>query len=183
MKSSSIVLYAAVLMAAVLSQGCASPGSRVGWWRANLGNLSWEEVKTVAHTPKEICAQVWRHVDFKKDQGDEWPSGIDVWQRGYGDCEDFARAVVDLCAEKGIRAEILVFQPEKSQIAHAVAVGHWQGELWVSNNGRFATAENMGKIEDIVRFDVGWFNQKLIVTPIAMLTPPTPTIAASNCAQ
>jgi len=113
-----------------------------GWLRRTFGTLTWEEVQTTLTTPKDICTAVRRHVRYRKDLEEEWTSGKETWDRGYGACEDYAACVVDLCKALGIEAQITVLIPRGSWEGHAVAIGTWKGKQWVSSNGWYEEVDS-----------------------------------------
>ncbi len=151
--------------------------------RRIFSKLTWEEIETVVDSPKEICAIVRHTVDYKSDMGDEWTSGKETWEKGHGDCEDFAIAIIELCEKKGIKASMQVFYPKGSMLAHAVVVGEWKGKTWISSNGWFQTVKSMEHAKREIAFEAGWRSKEILVaTPdqlagngmyVASITRPT----------
>jgi hypothetical protein len=111
----------------------------VSWRLDNLDAMVWYDVVESAVSPQDIAESVHAAVEYREDIGeDEWTSGKETWTRGYGDCEDIAACVMDLCREVGIRAEIHIYYPGNGDgQGHAVTVGKWNGKWWMSSNGDF----------------------------------------------
>lgn len=109
-----------------------------GWFRRHFGRLTWEEIVNSSASPKDVVRLVGRRVRYEQDEGDEWSDARTVIARGYGDCEDFASTVVALCSEKGFDAKVAIFFDAEHQVGHAVAIGEWKGQQWMSSNGSFA---------------------------------------------
>ena len=126
------------LFAAQLDSGV----QQVSWWKRTFGTLSWEDVQSVARSPKAITDSVHCHVKYRAESIDVWDSGQTTWQRGFGDCEDIAACIVDLCQKKGIDAWIQVFLPSGSLQGHAVAMGRTDGKIWIAGR-TFSVVENI----------------------------------------
>ena len=160
----------------------ASPSKpQVGWLRSVFGNLSWDEAASVVSSPEEASARVRHQVRYKEDLDEEWASGRATWERGFGDCEDFAACVADLCKQAGLDATvaILIFRPEGSCEAHAVAVGTWKGKLWVSSNGWFFDVSSMKDAQERIAKQIGWRgNKPIVVEPL--INAVSPTVVAAN---
>lgn len=134
------------------------------WIRRTFGTLTWEEAQTVYKTPQDISAAVRQHVAYREDMGDEWASGKETWDRGFGDCEDFAACVADLCKAAGIVATIQVFSPKGSFEGHAVAMGSWNGRLWISSNGWYETVKSMDDAKAVIAKEQGsgWRHREIV---------------------
>ena len=105
---------------------------QVGWWKRTFGTLSWEDVQSVALTPEAIAESVYCHVKYRAESVDVWDDGRKTWERGFGDCEDIAACIVDLCRRKGIDAWIQVFRSAGSLQGRAVAMGRIDGKFWIA---------------------------------------------------
>lgn len=135
-----------------------------GWVRRTFGTLTWQEVQTVCKTSQDVCAAVRHHVIYKEDMGDEWTSGEETWDRGFGDCEDFAACVADLCKAIGIEATLQVFSPEGSFEGHVVAMGSWNGRLWISSNGWYETVKSTDDAKTVIAKEQGsgWRHREIL---------------------
>jgi hypothetical protein len=147
-----VIGAAAMLITAVAHAG----EGEAGWWKRTFGTLNWEEVVSAVSSPSEVARRVRHHVDFRDDVGDQWAEGKETWDRGYGDCEDMAAAVVAMCKRIGIDATVMVFCPTSRRAAHAVAVGKWNGKMWISSNGWYETVKSMDDAKREIAKEMGW---------------------------
>ena len=138
-----MLILTATLLAGVQSAEAESVEQKPGFFRRLFSKLTWNELVTVVESPKEICIKVRQNVEYREDLSDVWENGKKTWDKGSGDCEDLAACVVDLCKEKGFEADILIFYPKGSWEAHAVAVGQWNGEYWISSNGWYQKVKSI----------------------------------------
>lgn len=129
---------------------------KVGWFRRLFGTLTWDEAISLVDSPASASGQVRKHVRYRADQEDTWEDGKTTWQRGYGDCEDMAAAVVDLLKAKGIPAEIYAFIRMDAWEGHAVAMGRYKGKLWFSTNGWFETVDSLDEAIEEISWIMGW---------------------------
>jgi hypothetical protein len=85
----------------------------------------------------DACRAVRARVHYTRDirPEDRWQSSRQTWRRGAGDCEDFAACIVDMCREKGIQADTYVLWSADRRESHAVAMGTFRGQTWMSSNG------------------------------------------------
>lgn len=120
---------------------------------------SWDDASRQVSSPKDACKAVKSRVKYSQDmqREDEWRSGKDTWDRGKGDCEDYAAAVNDLCKEKGFKAEVYVLQPGTTDKAHAVTMGEMDGTLWVSSNGSYEEVKSLHDAKEKIARDLGWW--------------------------
>jgi hypothetical protein len=162
-----IILAAQFSTADDLSNIPTASASKLGWFKRTFGNLKWDEVATVVESPREICAKVRHHVRYKEDLGDEHATGAETWERGFGDCEDLAACIVDLCEEIGIDASVVVFRPEHSAEGHAVAMGHWRGKLWMASNGWYAVVDSMDQAKALVSKELRWRPRNILDMSLA----------------
>ena len=155
-----VLMFAVGQVSAMTSDGVTE---KPGWFHRTFGTLSWNEVIESADSPKDVCAWVKRHVKESDEPDDKWRSGADVWERGHGNCKNFAAAVADLCRDKGFDATILVVGPRDDSMAHAIVVGQWNGKMWMSDNGRFEIVDSMDDVKHKISKDLGWRNRDLFV--------------------
>jgi hypothetical protein len=145
---------------------------KVSWARRTFCKLTWEEVGYTVDSPREACAAVRHTLRYEKDVGEEWPSAQQTWERGYGDCEDYASCVAELCRKAGLEASVLVFYPEDSWEGHAIATGRWKGKLWFSSNGWYRTVKSLNEAKKYVAREMGWgLKAKVNSTTLSSLVP------------
>ena len=123
----------------------------VGRFRKLFITPGWEEILQQAKSPKEICRAVESYVSYKPDKmGDVWSSGRETWERGCGDCEDFAIAIVEMCYEIDLEASMIIyFPPDSPGEGHAFAVGRYEEDLWVSDRGSYKIVSSLYDIEEM----------------------------------
>jgi predicted transglutaminase-like cysteine proteinase len=131
----SFLLLGSIFVSAATPIEKTQAPSEVGWWRKTFGHLTWDEVVQTANTPEDIVKAVTRHIQYKADIGDQLTGGKETWKNGYGDCEDMAACIAELCREKGWDAEIEIFSSSESAVGHAVAMGRWKNKIWLASNG------------------------------------------------
>jgi len=159
MKTAYIVL--AVVIGMMVSDVNASENnspavSEVSWMKKTFQDLSWNEIIAVAQSPKDISRRVKTRVTYKTDVQDEMKPGVKTWNEKQGDCEDFANCVVELCKAKGFDAWVEVYFEANNSRAHAVAMGTWNGKLWMSSNGNFQFVGDVAKAGRAVAMEMGW---------------------------
>jgi len=158
----------------------------VSWFRQVFAKLSWEETISVVKTPRQICAAVRRRVEYREDLGDEWAGGKETWDREYGDCEDIAASVVDLCRARGLDARILIFFPENAAEGHAAAVGVIGNKIWISSNGWYDTADSLDEAKRKIAREMRWKwgRRKLVASTLSSANRPErialPNLSAST---
>ena len=126
--------------------------------RSFPSTLSLQEVAWKVSSPAEISSVVQRKVQYASDmlKEDEWRSGGETWNRGEGDCEDFAAVVKDVCLDKGFDAKILVVGSKTARKTHAVTTGTWNGRIWVSSNGSYTEYASMYEAKQDLARELGW---------------------------
>lgn len=159
MKTHAITTAAVIATLFLLSPIVASAGedeASMGWFKRTFSKLAWEDLPAVAKTPKDITKRVRAAVEFRSERGDNWASGEETWNRGWGDCEDFAACVVELCRSINVEARVRVFLNRGTRDGHAVAVGMYEGKLWISSNGWYTTVRDMTEAKAVVADEMGW---------------------------
>ena len=122
---------------------------RRGWFRRMFFKPEWAQVLSECTTPRDVCKMVQRHVTYREEQADQWTAAEATWERGAGDCEDFAICVQKLCQDLGFEASVHVFYSLKPGTGgHAVVMGEWDGRTWMADNGAF---ERLDAPEDAVK--------------------------------
>jgi len=124
--------------------------------------LTWDQIIQKVHTPIEICSAVKHHVKYHKDVIDEWASGEETWNKKYGDCEDIAVTISELCTIKNIQTEIFIIYPENDLEGHAIVVGRWKSKLWFSSNGWFKYASSGAEIKRKIAHEMRWKQKNII---------------------
>ncbi|MCK5849576.1 MAG: hypothetical protein KAH23_01580 [Kiritimatiellae bacterium] len=145
----------------------------ITWFRRVFCQLDWAEVSAIVESPSGISSQIRHHVEYREDLNDEWTKGSSTWQRGYGDCEDFALAVKELCKLININVRILVFYPKGNQEAHAVAIGKWKGKMWISSNGWHQTVKSLEHAKQEIAKQMGWRRKTILTKNLSELTGAT----------
>ena len=112
--------------------------------------------------PKKICSSVRHPGEYRSDNGDEWATGEEAWIRGYGDCEDIAAAITELCSKKGIETETFMLYPENEMVGQAIVVGKWKGKLWFSSKGWFEYAKSGADVKREVAHEMRWKKKSII---------------------
>ena len=135
---------------------------QAGSLKNSLSGLTFEDATLGANSPKEVCMLVQRSIRYREDLGDTWVTGKEAWERAFGGCEGFAACVVDMCRAVGIEARIEVFYPRGSREAHAVAMGTWQGKMWISSNGSHQYIASMEEAKRGIAGDLGWRRQEVL---------------------
>ena len=107
--------------------------------------------------PRAICSAVKRRVTFVRDRGpeDDWKSARETWDEKSGDCEDFAVLVQRLCEKGNIRAAVYCFYPPTGS-GHAVTLGEWRGQRWMSSNGSFTEVRSIHDAKRKIAHSQGW---------------------------
>ncbi len=123
---------------------------------ATARGAAWQATAIAAGTPSEICRVVRAHVRYVADVNDTWQSGRETWERGAGDCEDFAATVRDICQARGLDARLYVFHSETGNAAHAVTIGNWHGTLWMSSNGSYEVVSSVADAREHVMREMNW---------------------------
>ena len=157
-----MVLSLGLCLAADAGTAAQSATVQAGSVKNRFSGLTFEDATRLVKSPKEVCMRVRRSIRYREDLGDTWATGKEAWERAFGDCEDFAACVVDMCRAVGMEAKIEVFYPKGSFEAHAVAMGTWQGKMWMSSNGYYRHVASMGEAKYVVARDLGWRRQEVL---------------------
>jgi len=113
----------------------------ISWLKKTFSTLSWEEMLQVTKTPQDICSEVRANVKYRKDLIDIKKDPKQTWEDKYGDCEDFAFCILEICKIKNIEAKIYIFYEKGNQIqiAHAVVIGN----NWMASNGQYRSITSL----------------------------------------
>jgi hypothetical protein len=110
--------------------------------RNNWAKLS----ATSFSSPRQICKKVYWGVRYKQESVNKWQRPQETWEKGRGDCEDFALLIKELCAINGIQANISVFFP-KTGIGHAIVHGKFGDIFWFSSSGSYSEIKSEAEIK------------------------------------
>lgn len=156
------------------------PGAgEVGWWRRTFGTLSWDEIQYKKMSPEEILKVVRSHVNYRSETVDTWSGGRETWQRGYGDCEDIAACIVELCRLFGYEAWIQVFLPPGSLQGHAVAMGRLDGKIWIADKS-FFLVETAEEAKTVIGREMRWKKGAIRSMPLAVIRDTSGTAASDS---
>jgi hypothetical protein len=169
MKTKLLLVGLCVGCVAWASVASEIPSSHVSWIHRTFGELNWSEVVELSKAPRDICRYVNRQVSYRSDFNNETnvPDGKVVFARGYGDCDDIAKSVVALCHEKRFAAEMVILWPKgdiaglwpKGEIiGHAIVIGNWAGQLWMSSNGKYEIVPSVSHAIKRITLRMGWKN-------------------------
>jgi predicted transglutaminase-like cysteine proteinase len=126
------------------------------WFQRWFGKPTMDEVIQTCSTPKELSRMVSTHIAYREESADVWATADETWNRSFGDCEDFAICLQQLCKERELDAKVYVFFSSKFNLeGHAVTIGNWNGHTWMSSLGSYEEFESMDKINDKVADIIG----------------------------
>lgn len=178
-KNMASSILTAALVISICSQATAGNSAKPGLMKRLFGTLSWEETIQTVETPRDAVYAVTQHIKYRADIGDQLTKPADAWAQGYGDCEDIAHAIVALCENKGFKAWVEVFYSPESFIAHAVAIGELDGQLWVSN-GRMIKVKDMTEARKVVASTMRWKAEQVRSKSWAEMNPAYVLAASAN---
>jgi hypothetical protein len=159
-----VVAFPRAILAQSLPPEAAGP--RISWWHRTFSSLTWEEAVSVSDSPRDICWQVRRHVSYRDEAGDQWFGGRTIWNRGYGDCEDFAACVADLCEARELICWTTIVQPIGGHsTGHCVVMGLWKGQMWMASNGAYYEVSSLDDALTKLRGVRGWQRKQLEFLP------------------
>ena len=150
-----------ILMLAAELEAGEVKSSDIGWFRKTFCELSWDEVKISVESPRDICRRVKGQVEYKVDSEDNMKTGIKTWEDKTGDCEDFANCVVELCQANGFEAWVEIYYEANNSSAHAVAMGKYNGRLWISSNGDFQFVKDTDDARRKIARTLGWSSRQV----------------------
>ena len=142
----------------------AAAAEKVSWVKRTFGELTWDEVKVAATTPREVCLYVRHRISPVDDVSNRWPTGKEAWDKKSGDCRSFASCVVALCQEMGLEAEVRVLYPKGAWEGHAIVTGSWKGQLWMASNGWYQAIKSVEAGERDIARQMGWGQRQLITS-------------------
>ena len=142
-----------VMNGRTISSASASSSSkpRQSWFHRMFHKPTWAEVLEQCETPRDVCNVVNRFIGYRTEEMDRWASAEETWQRGRGDCEDFAVFIETLCHRLGFSVTVNLYFPSGMRgEGHAVAVGTWNGQMWMSSNGSYREVESVDEVKETV---------------------------------
>jgi predicted transglutaminase-like cysteine proteinase len=129
----------------------SSSKPRESWFHRMFHKPTWSEVLEQCKSPRDVCNVVGRFIGYRTEEIDYWQSADETWQRGRGDCEDFAICIETLCHKLGFSATINLYFPSGLRgDGHAVAVGTWNGKMWMSSNGSYEEVSSIAEVKETV---------------------------------
>ena len=153
---------------------------KVSWIKKAFNCLAWDELVAVSQSPSDICARVKDRVVYAADDVDSMKTAPETWEDGRGDCEDFANCIVSLCKAKGFDAWIEVYFEGNNSNGHAVAMGKWNGRLWISSNGNFKFVDTNENACVVVAVEMGWHRGQMMFERWAGNVDPERSISFSG---
>ena len=122
-------------------------GSQKSWFQRHFVRPAIDEALAECATPQQVCEMVDRYVGSYSESVNRWTDAEETWKRGWGDCEDFAVCIEQLCHRIGFDVQVHLFYPtQPGEEGHAVAVGNWNGQLWMSSLGSFKPVASMDDV-------------------------------------
>lgn len=87
-------------------------------------------------TPSKISALVRNNIHIISQTNDinNINTGVKIWERKEGDCDDVSIIIHELCNRAGIPSIVLVLHNIKNNMAHAYVFGSYNDECWMSDN-------------------------------------------------
>ena len=130
--------------------------SRKSLWQRLFGTVTWEDALNVTSTARDICRLVGRRLSYESDRGELWDSPKRTWERGKGDCEDYAITILEMCRAKNIPAFIRLYFPASRAIGHAIVMGKkLDGGLWMSSLGSYREIRSQQEATETVAAELG----------------------------
>jgi hypothetical protein len=133
-----------------------TPAVQKSWFQRNFGRPTIREAQVQCVTPQDVCKMVDRYVASYPESVNRWTDAEETWKRGWGDCEDFSVCVEQLCNELGFDAKVYLFYPVTGgKEGHAVVVGKWNDQLWMSSLGSYQPVNSMDDVKKEVARIIG----------------------------
>jgi len=139
-----------MLLAVSTSYAEEAPQTRKSWFKRLFYRPTWDELVSQCATPQDVCKLVERYLVYRTEDVDTWRSAKETWAAGRGDCEDFAVVIEQLCHDMGIKVSVGLYFPSGRGEGHAVVVGNWQGQLWMSSLGSYDRVRSMEEVKERV---------------------------------
>lgn len=116
----------------------------------------WGEVGRNATSPAEICGIVRNRVHYQMKHSAHGVAAKVVWERKWGNCVDYCTVIQALCRRRGWGSTTYVLRSTVNHKAHAVLLGRFRGELWMSSNGDYRYVGTVKEAKQKVCRDFGW---------------------------
>ena len=124
-----------------------NPAVQKSWFQRHFGRPTIQEALAQCAAPQDICRMVDRYVGAYPEDVNRWAGAEETWKRGWGDCEDFSVCVEQLCYERGYEARVYLFYPiNAGDEGHAVVVGKWNDQMWMSSLGSYKPVSSMDDV-------------------------------------
>lgn len=129
----------------------SSSQPRESWFHRTFHKPTWSELLEECKSPRDICHVVERFVGYRTEEVDRWNPAAETWKNSRGDCEDFAILIETLCHTLGFSATVNLYFPSGLRgEGHAVAVGMWNGKMWMSSNGSYEEVDSIDEVRKTV---------------------------------
>lgn len=121
------------------------------WFHRWFIRPEWEDAIEECKTPEDVCSLVRRWVSYRIDTIVPGSASV-ILHRGWGDCDDYALVIRDLCRAIGCDAWARVYYSTMPvHFGHAVAFGKLaSGKMWMSSNGDYREVESEEDIRKVV---------------------------------
>lgn len=115
-----------------------------------------------AHSPAEVCMIVEKIVRYRSDKRkDEWATPEETLRRGYGDCEDIAILIQELCGRIGAESDVILFFASGREEGHAIVAGRWGDKFWMADNGDYKEAATFEMLAANVKQRLTWRDREV----------------------
>jgi hypothetical protein len=133
-----------------------NPAAQKSWFQRHFVRPTIQEATSQCAAPQDVCKIVNKYVASYPESVNRWAGAEETWKRGWGDCEDFSVCVEQLCHELGYDAQVYLFYPiNAGDEGHAVVVGKWNDQLWMSSLGSYKQVASMDDVRKEVARIIG----------------------------
>lgn len=155
-KSLKSILVGLLILPALSVFADQNPALQKSWFQRHFGRPTIQEALTQCAEPQDVCKMVDRYVASYPENVNRWTDAQETWKRGWGDCEDLSVCVEQLCHELGYDAQVYLFYPINfGDEGHAVVVGKWNDQLWMSSLGSYKQVASMDDVRKEVARIIG----------------------------
>jgi hypothetical protein len=150
------ILVGLLMLPSLAAFADQNPAVQKSWFQRHFGRPTIQEVLTQCAAPQDICRMVDRYVASYPENVNRWADAEETWSRGWGDCEDFSVCVEQFCHDLGYDAQVYLFYPVNfGDEGHAVVVGKWNDQLWMSSLGSYKQVASMDDVRKEVARIIG----------------------------
>ena len=126
----------------------------------------WEWLNSRPDSPAEICWRVRGRVKYKQISKNKWVEAKDIWDRGYGDCKDFAICINNFCKLAGFDSELYLIYNKENLRGHVVTIGKHKEKMWLSSNGSYECVDSLKDAVNNVISSLKWNIKDISVVPL-----------------